>query len=104
VGQDGRGGYLMAGWWKAEDFQRWIDEINTGERPVEPLAVQPIMELLEGAKSVVDRVDAIHQPVDAMNYHGGTPRRAQVCSGCGTDDGNWQQYPCPTIRALEGRR
>jgi hypothetical protein len=29
-------------------------------------------------------------------------RLVKVCSGCGTDDGNWQRWPCPTIRALDG--
>lgn len=56
------------------------------------------------ANAAIERVRAIHQPVEAVNYHGGTPHRTQVCSGCGTDDGNWQIYPCPTIRALEVSR
>jgi hypothetical protein len=51
-----------------------------------------------------DRVRKVHQPIEALNvrYPGG--RRTQVCSGCGTDAGNWQMYPCPTIRALNGPR
>lgn len=52
----------------------------------------------------LDRVREVHQPIEALNlrYPGG--RRTEVCSGCGTDDGNWQMYPCPTIRALGGPR
>ncbi|MEV6219766.1 hypothetical protein [Nocardia sp. NPDC051833] len=55
-------------------------------------------------EAATDRVREVHQPVDALNvrYPGG--RRTQVCAGCGTDDGNWQMYPCPTIRALSGPR
>lgn len=49
----------------------------------------------------IDRVRQVHDPIDAMNlrYPGG--RLTSVCTGCGTDNGNWQVYPCPTIRALE---
>ncbi|MCC3333563.1 hypothetical protein [Nocardia abscessus] len=48
-----------------------------------------------------DRVRKVHEPIEALNvrYPGG--RLTQVCSGCGTDAGNWQMYPCPTIRALD---
>ncbi|MFC4128893.1 hypothetical protein [Nocardia rhizosphaerae] len=55
-------------------------------------------------EAATDRVREVHQPVEALNvrYPGGRP--TQVCSGCGTDDGNWQTYPCPTIRALGGPR
>jgi hypothetical protein len=69
----------------------------------ESMGIQSYVEALEAGRAAMDRVRAIHEPVDAVNYHGGTPRRVQVCSGCGTDDGNWQHYPCPTIRALDGR-
>lgn len=41
----------------------------------------------------------VHAPLDAI--HETTGRRRQVCAGCGTDAGNWQIWPCPTIRAIE---
>lgn len=44
-------------------------------------------------------VREIHQPIEALNVRYGQVQR--VCTGCGTDDGNWQVYPCPTIRAVE---
>ena len=25
----------------------------------------------------------------------------QVCIACGTDDGNWQRHPCPTVRLCD---
>lgn len=25
---------------------------------------------------------------------------AIVCTGCGTDDGNWKRWPCPTITVV----
>jgi hypothetical protein len=57
------------------------------------------VELL-AARAQLARVREVHEPIEAVNmrYPGG--RLTQVCSGCGTDDGNWQIYPCPTIRAL----
>lgn len=49
-----------------------------------------------------DRVRQVHQPIEAVNMrHNPRGQLAYVCSGCGTDDGNWQVYPCPTIRALD---
>lgn len=44
------------------------------------------------------RARALHKPTEALNVRYG--RKQQVCTGCGTDDGNWQTWPCPTIRAL----
>lgn len=52
----------------------------------------------------IDRVRQVHQPIDAVNMRHPGGRLTRVCSGCGTDDGNWQHYPCPTIRALEESR
>lgn len=55
------------------------------------------------ASAALDRIRAIHSPVDAVMYANGRQYPRQVCTGCGTDDGNWQIWPCPTIRAMEGR-
>ena len=50
----------------------------------------------------IDRVREVHDPIEAVRYPGG--RSTSVCTGCGTDNGNWQVYPCPTIRALDAAR
>jgi len=50
--------------------------------------------------AAVDAGLAIHQPIEALMYTGPQQRKVQVCTGCGTDDGNWQRYPCPTVRAI----
>lgn len=44
-----------------------------------------------------------HQPIDAL--HTPTGRVVQVCSArdCETDDGDWIQWPCPTLRAARAR-
>ncbi|WP_043737768.1 hypothetical protein [Nocardia asiatica] len=49
----------------------------------------------------LDRVREVHLPIEALNMrHHPRGQLTRVCSGCGTDNGNWQMYPCPTIRAL----
>jgi hypothetical protein len=57
------------------------------------------IEALEGK---IRRVREIHEPIDAVMFAGGGQHARRVCTGCGTDDGNWQVWPCPTIRALDG--
>lgn len=56
--------------------------------------------ILRSANAALDRVRAIHEPIDAVMYNGERSYPRKVCTGCGTDDGNWQIWPCPTIRAL----
>jgi hypothetical protein len=67
--------------WEA-DFDRWIAAHEA-----------------EVVGRILDRIDALHAGIDALNVrvrpHG---RVVQVCVACGTDDGNWQQHPCPTRR------
>lgn len=43
---------------------------------------------------------AVHESMDAVMYTGRQQRIVKVCTGCGTDDGNWQHWPCPTVRAI----
>ncbi len=67
-------------------------------------------DLIRQLKSVtVDQlkhaiIDAIrvHEPIHALDY-GVRPVRelTQVCTGCGQDNGNWNYWPCPTIRAIQ---
>ena len=62
--------------------------------------VQTAMEF--NALDVIERVREIHQPIEALNT---TVNRVQkVCLGCGQDNGNWQNWPCPTMRALEAQQ
>jgi hypothetical protein len=53
-------------------------------------------------EAAIRRVRDIHEGIDALMNPGPHERLVKVCSGCGTDDGNWQRWPCPTIRALDG--
>jgi hypothetical protein len=56
------------------------------------------------AHAALARVREVHQPLDALmcTPSGGQYMR-KVCTGCGTDNGNWQVWPCPTIRAIEAK-
>lgn len=51
--------------------------------------------------AALDACLAVHQPIEAVMYTGPQQRMVKVCTGCGTDDGNWQRYPCPTVRAID---
>lgn len=51
--------------------------------------------------AALDACLAVHEPIDAVMYSGPQQRMVKVCTGCGTDDGNWQRYPCPTKRAID---
>lgn len=55
---------------------------------------------LDQLRAAVAAVRKVHEPLDAAMYSGSRSHLVKVCTGCGTDDGNWQRYPCPTIRAL----
>ncbi|MES9516471.1 hypothetical protein ACIQYW_18495 [Rhodococcus erythropolis] len=60
------------------------------------------LRIADALVAAVERVQALHTPINAADY--GVRNRGaitQVCTGCGQDDGNWQYWPCPTIRALE---
>ena len=43
----------------------------------------------------------LHKPIEALNTR--YNRMQRVCTGCGTDDGNWQTWPCPTVRGIAER-
>jgi hypothetical protein len=52
--------------------------------------------------AVLKPIRELHAPIDAADYSGGPFRGVtQVCIACGTDDGNWQRHPCPTVRLCD---
>ena len=88
-----------------------LDEIEAAAKKVTPggwwvVALDPpdalalVAEVRE-LRAKVERVREVHEPIDAMLNPGRHERVVKVCIGCGTDDGNWQRWPCPTIRALD---
>lgn len=52
-------------------------------------------------RAALAAVREIHAPVEALNVAPRKPVVTKVCAGCGTDDGNWQHWPCPTVRAVD---
>lgn len=72
-----------------------------GEHVADELA-RKLTDKLRTAEAKLARVIGVHTPTNALMNPGRNERVVEVCTGCGTDDGNWQIYPCPTIRALDG--
>ena len=60
---------------------------------------QPItFEHLDAVKELADRIKRVrevHRPING-------PADDVTCSECAVDENNYPQYPCPTIRALDG--
>jgi len=61
--------------------------------------------LIAKSRSILEEaikdVLTIHKPIDAAMYGPRNIHKVQVCTGCGQDDGNWNKWPCPTIRAIQ---
>lgn len=54
-------------------------------------------EWAEAVRAVLD----VHEPVKALDFgQRASGRLTHVCAGCGSDDGNWNYWPCPTVRAI----
>ena len=67
---------------------------------MDPATTLALVAEVRELRAKVERVREVHEPIDALLNPGRHERVVKVCIGCGTDDGNWQRYPCPTIRAL----
>lgn len=61
-----------------------------------PWLVEQVRIRDEALRAVLE----LHQPIDALMNPGRHERVVKVCTGCGTDDGNWQRHPCATVRAI----
>lgn len=46
-------------------------------------------------------IQELHEGVEALMNPGRHERLVKVCTGCGTDDGDWQRWPCPTRRLAD---
>lgn len=81
----------------AVQIEMWLPLPVVRVLELAPAMLQEIKDLRHDAEAVRE----IHQPIKALNtrYPGG--KLTQVCTGCGQDNGNWNTYPCPTIRALD---
>lgn len=88
---------------RLDAIQKRLDTAAPGAITITPSDIAWLRETARKQQAALDAVRAVHEPVDALMYSGSQQRKVQVCTGCGTDDGNWQRWPCPTIRALEAK-
>ena len=65
-----------------------------------PSDLAALVAEVERLRGQIDAAKALHKPLDALNTN--SNHIGQVCLGCGQDNGNWNEYPCPTMRALDG--
>ncbi len=80
-----------------DEWSARLDELmSAGRDPRWRPFVSDVMPLIVAVRAVVD----VHEPIDAVQYAGARQIPRRVCTGCGTDDGNWQLWPCPTVRAI----
>lgn len=87
-------------WQQGSDY--WYRAFDgEGRSSFEVAQIAESVDPLTPNDRVVDAVRKIHSPIDAINTRDPRGRVTQVCTGCGTDDGNWQTWPCPTIRAVD---
>ena len=56
---------------------------------------------LPQALNALQAVLEAHAPIDALNTQYTNGRMPHVCTGCGQDDGRWNYWPCPTVRAIQ---
>lgn len=90
-------------WPKFDDLEQVNGHIGAHSRHIammDPATTLALVAEVRELRAKVERVREVHEPSDAMMNPGRYERVVKVCIGCGTDDGNWQRYPCPTTRAL----
>lgn len=89
---------LLDDHWPEDIFPTLPDDQSRDPGP----RIVSLIRWVDELRATVARVRAIHEPIDAVMNPGPRERIVKVCTGCGTDDGNWQRWPCPTVRALDG--
>ncbi|QMU22058.1 hypothetical protein [Gordonia rubripertincta] len=82
---------------RAETWLESIADLTGGDRYVD--GVRSVMTARDAANATIQQVRELHEPIEALNVR--SNQRQKVCAACGTDDGNWQLWPCPTVRLLD---
>jgi len=62
--------------------------------------VGPLFDRLKSAEARIDAALALHMP----NVIQGKHQRFEVCPVCSTRDGDAEDSPCPTVKALKGEK
>lgn len=52
-------------------------------------------------RAALEAIQEQHEPAEALMNPGRREQLVKVCTGCGTDDGNWQLWPCRTRRLAD---
>jgi len=65
-----------------------------------PTDVAALIAEVERLRGQIDAVKKIHEPEEYENPN--TFEQGYMCSHCYQENGEWAEYPCPTIRALDG--
>lgn len=94
--RDGEGDVASGTLWRAE---RDLSMARRGHDSQVALRREALVEL-EDANQRIDAALALHAPIDALDMGRKNAHKVQVCTGCGQDDGNWNRWPCATVRAL----
>ena len=94
--RDGEGDVASGTLWRAERDLA----ITRNEHAAQKALHRDAASAAEDAVRRIDAALALHAPVDALHYGPKNTHKVQVCTGCGQDDGNWNQWPCATVRAL----
>jgi hypothetical protein len=86
----------------------YLDVADAGGRPpgypgsavADAALIVAAVNALPHLTAAIRGVLAVHGAIDAVQYLGARQIPRRVCTGCGSDDGNWQIWPCPTVRAI----
>ena len=93
------------------DIQAWLDEARAladqategtweayADSDYQPAGARTrLPQALDALQAVLE----VHAPIDALNTQYTNGRIPHVCTGCGQDDGSWNYWPCPTVRAIQ---
>lgn len=87
----------------AREIKQLLDQLDQAKATIAELQLQRL-DLGKYARTVaaLEAVRALHSPEE---YSGGGPETddGAICTHCLVDDGShYAEYPCPTIRALDG--
>ena len=99
--------------WEAEESSDGWTEIY-GRDPIEPITptvatterggdteaafIADARTRLPQALDVIQAVMKVHKPINERNSR---YRSGRVCIGCVDAGGDWNEWPCPTVRAIQ---
>jgi hypothetical protein len=73
-------------------------KFKVGNKVKNTITIEPIDELwlqVNALRESIQRVRELHIEING-------PADDRTCSACAVDEHNYPEYPCPTIKALDG--